>query len=129
MPCQSCPCPVPLECRATPALCSLASSDEPVFVRHVKDVACGMTAIPSPDYPPLATQAGNALSALGRVVANAVIGQPVVVSAEEQARRLAICASCPEYDAEQARCQICGCYARFKARLASEHCPLESPKW
>jgi hypothetical protein len=78
-------------------------------------------------YPPLATQAGNLARAVGRAVANAVTGQPVIVSAEEQARRLAICTSCPEYDPIQVRCRRCGCRSSIKARIASESCPLN--KW
>jgi hypothetical protein len=51
------------------------------------------------------------------------------VSDTEQTRRLAICRACPEFDAEPGRCRQCGCIGRWKTRLATEHCPLDPPKW
>lgn len=78
-----------------------------------------------PAYPSLATQAGNAIGAASRFVASGL----AVAEAAERDRRLAICRACPEFDAGQGRCKICGCYMSFKARLLSERCPLPQPLW
>lgn len=77
-----------------------------------------------PAYPPLARQALNSAKAVGRVVKAIVNREPVQVSGEEQARRLAICHACEHYDSSQDRCRKCGCRAAWKARLATEHCPI-----
>ena len=77
----------------------------------------------APEYPPLATQAGNALAALGRVASAIVTGQSLTVPDAEQARRMAICFACPLYDPEQVRCTRCGCGLTLKSRIATEHCP------
>jgi hypothetical protein len=82
----------------------------------------------SASYPSLAVQAGNAARALGRVISAAVQGEPVFVPDEERDRRLAICRGCAFYDLVQARCTKCGC-GGMKPGLATEHCPLDPPKW
>lgn len=46
---------------------------------------------------------------------------------DERARRLAICGGCEHFDAGGRRCRLCTCYMPLKARLATEHCPVE--KW
>ncbi len=71
------------------------------------------------------TISGNALGAAARVATAAVTGQRVTVSDEERDRRLAICYGCDLY--VNKRCVKCGCVARWKARLATEHCPIS--KW
>jgi hypothetical protein len=83
------------------------------------------------DYPSTATMVGNALSAAGRVIAAAVTGEAVQVPTEEFERRYALCRSneCGQYDSAQDRCIKCGCVANLKTRLATEHCPLDPPKW
>jgi len=43
----------------------------------------------------------------------------------EQERRLAICQACANF--RDGTCTLCGCVARFKKKLASEHCPIG--KW
>jgi len=78
-------------------------------------------------YPPLATQARNAIGAIGRVIAAAVHGEPILVGKEEVERRLAICRACDLYDATQHRCRRCACYTSLKLELATERCPLN--KW
>ncbi len=83
-------------------------------------------------YPSLFQQAKNLAHAVGGVVSAAVHGEPIVATEEEQARRLAICHACAEwYDPEQERCPHggCGCFLSLKTRIASQHCPLDPPKW
>jgi hypothetical protein len=80
-------------------------------------------------YPSLLTQAGNAAGAAGRMLAAVVTGRAVQVDDAEYARRLDLCHACEQYDARADKCLKCGCVARWKARLSSEHCPLSNPKW
>jgi hypothetical protein len=79
--------------------------------------------------PSLGKQAANLAGAMGRVVVAAATGQSVAVGDEERDRRLDICRACPEYDAANDRCRKCGCVGKWKAKLATEHCPLDPPKW
>ncbi len=84
------------------------------------------------EYPSIFHQVMNAAHALGSVAASAVRGEPVSVPREEQARRLAICHACAEwYDPIQDRCRHggCGCFLALKTRIATQHCPLDPPKW
>ena len=81
----------------------------------------------TPAYPSVIEQAGNAVSAMGRVFKAVVTQQAVAVSDEEQQRRLAICETCEFYDAIKGRCTKCGCLGTFKAWIATERCPID--KW
>lgn len=75
------------------------------------------------DLPPLTTQARNATQALLRAAGAVVRGERLTVPDEEQARRLAICqAPCAKWTGT--RCRACGCFARWKASLITETCPL-----
>lgn len=40
------------------------------------------------------------------------------------ASRIAICKTCDHYRPKTSRCNICGCYMNFKARLDSSECPI-----
>ncbi len=79
----------------------------------------------APSRVPITRKAANLLSASGRAARAVFTGNKVVVSDEEKARRLGICAVCEFYTGT--RCRKCGCVMRFKARLATEHCPIA--KW
>lgn len=122
--CEHCPCPD--ICLARAAWCEKLEADpaDERFRRHI----VGRSRVEA-GYPPTLDQVGNALAAAGRVLKAAVCGAPIRVDAEEQARRLAICEACPEYDPEQKRCRKCGCVSALKRRLATEHCPLDPPRW
>lgn len=78
----------------------------------------------TPSYPPLAEQAGHLAGAVVRFVASGL----EVTTAEERARRSSICVGCEEF-VPPGRCRHCGCRLGFKIRIASEHCPLDPPKW
>jgi len=80
---------------------------------------------PPADYPPLVAQAGSLAKAVGRFVASGLQR----VDDDAYRARLAICQSCDQYDADQKRCRLCGCKTSIKLRMASEHCPLDDPKW
>lgn len=52
-----------------------------------------------------------------------------IVSADEQAERLAICHSCPKYNSSaflgSGSCRLCGCSIKMKTRARSFACPLK----
>lgn len=76
-----------------------------------------------PVYPSMATMAVNAAVSATRYVASG--GK--TVDADEQARRLSICAECPFFVAGKHRCRKCGCWLKLKARVEAFHCPID--KW
>jgi hypothetical protein len=81
------------------------------------------------DYPTLLAQAGNALGAAKRLAAAWWSGNEATVSLEEMEDRLTICVDCEHFDQRSIRCRKCGCWLKNKARLKTEHCPLDPPKW
>jgi hypothetical protein len=83
----------------------------------------------NPQPPPLAARLRTATGAAVHAAAAFVAGQPVLVDAAEFDRRLAICRGCEYYFRRDDRCSVCGCVARWKTRLAQEHCPLSEPRW
>lgn len=46
-----------------------------------------------------------------------------------QIERLQICLACPEYGPELEVCTICWCPVLEKTGMATEQCPLETPRW
>jgi Family of unknown function (DUF6171) len=76
-------------------------------------------------FPPMMEMAKNAVLAAARTSKQIASGKRVMVSGEEQARRLAICKACEFFTGS--RCLKCGCVIRWKSRLATEHCPIQ--KW
>jgi hypothetical protein len=127
--CDRCPCPE--ICTGRRVWCDWAARDvqRPNEIRAICDRSqLDREAARHPQYPPALTQIRSAAAAATRAVTAAVTGKPVLVSAEERARRQAICDACPEYDATRGRCTKCGC-GGVKLALATERCPLEPPKW
>jgi hypothetical protein len=49
------------------------------------------------------------------------------VNHEVKTQRLAICATCTEFNTRFSSCKQCGCYMPAKATFAISECPLE--KW
>lgn len=78
-------------------------------------------------FPPLTEQIANAARAAARVAKAIVKRETVIVSQEEQERRLAICETCDHFS--ESRCTLCGCCANLKTRIATEHCPDNPPRW
>lgn len=108
----------------------LASDDNPdVEVREAWRTKLARKASGEPEPAGIIQQAQNAVGALGRVASAAIHGQAITVSQEEQERRLAICVSnvCGQY--ADGKCKVCGCVAKWKAKIASEKCPLSPPFW
>jgi hypothetical protein len=86
--------------------------------------------------PPIQEMTKSLIKAVAEEV-NSVTKKEPPVSVEERERRLNICKSCefftpnieelPEKERKRQRCVKCGCFMKFKARLRSQHCPIE--KW
>jgi hypothetical protein len=106
--------------------------DHELWRRQVIEMAGGDPGPPR-SCPPLLKQAGNVLEAAKRLAATWWAGESVTVDKIEAARRMAICFECDKYDPNQGRCVLCGCWSKWKNRLATEHCPLPEseggPKW
>lgn len=119
--------------------CDMLSSGDPDLVAHARsrlgDRTCdGVPPQPKWDTPPLKFPDANAYPTIweqarnlsSSMVAAAASGFAHVDQAEQD-RRLTICHGCEFFDPSQGRCTKCGCVARWKAWLASEHCP--GGKW
>lgn len=78
-------------------------------------------------FPRTSDQVRNAAQAVRRVIGAVADGRKVKASPEQYRSRLDTCAACEHYDARTRRCRRCGCFTRFKALLATEHCPEN--KW
>lgn len=102
------------------------------------DCPVGITAEDFEDdkLPSMVKAAQTAARAMLRVAGAAIKGDPVRVSDNEQARRLAICQGsdngatippCMFYLPEGGTCKKCRCGVELKTMLATEHCPIE--KW
>ncbi len=78
--------------------------------------------------PPLATQAGGLLSAIGDTIGAALSGGAVRTSPEERALRRATCDACPRREPASDRCTPCGCFCELVSQVAAKDCaePLGS---
>lgn len=80
----------------------------------------------------LAVRFGRYIQAINRWTA---AGKPT--RTDEQVESIfKSCQGCEHFNEARSKCQLCGCYlnigknARFnKIRMATEHCPLDPPKW
>lgn len=107
--------PVKRMCRGAPSPNALpVGSPAPVAPAGKPCGTCG---------PGVLRTAANAVAAAGRVVGAAVSGQPVGVSMDVRAQRMAICHACDRFSGN--RCLECGCFVEAKAMLATEDCPLD----
>lgn len=87
-------------------------------VRRLSLEPLGRWVDPAPAFPSLVQQARNLAGAVVEAVASGI----EVAPPEEQARRLAICAGCPDFI--DGRCRHCGCVMGWKVRLAAWRCPI-----
>lgn len=51
------------------------------------------------------------------------------VTDAQKAERLAICAKCPYVQMAGLQCGLCLCLVRLKAKLKTEECPANPPRW
>jgi hypothetical protein len=75
--------------------------------------------------PSLLEKISNLTQAGSRVVQTVLSGQQALALPEEIERRLEICQGCDFFTGKT--CKKCGCFIRFKSKLATEHCPIN--KW
>jgi hypothetical protein len=122
MRCDHCPASAACLGESRPAICARAADPSEAGFRKRLRRSAAASAV-AVEFPSLAAQARGLAGAVGRFVASGAR----MVPQEEQARRLAICHECPEFS--RGKCTICGCVARWKARLSSEHCPDSPPRW
>lgn len=80
-----------------------------------------------PALPSVATMAKNAGKSVLKNVGQVLNRKPLKTDAEEAARRLNICKTCPFFRASDERCSQCGCFLSAKTYLRAEHCPIG--KW
>ena len=76
-------------------------------------------------YPAMSTQFKNFGNAMLRSVVAGVSGETITVSKDEMDRRISLCNKCEFYDSGPGRCKKCGCIAKYKSKLRTEHCPID----
>jgi len=117
---------------------TLASEHPPEQTRRAcrakKPKPCGdcdppAAAVTPPAMPSLGRTLWNATAALARVAEAKLKGEQVTLPIEKVKDRLDICQTCEWMRHDLGRCShiACGCFVEVKARLSTEHCPLE--KW
>lgn len=123
--CLHCPMPEGTACRGESArrLCDLIDPGHPDFIPGYDRAIVDSSSPGAAKYPPLATQAGNAVKALGRVAVAVMRREQIVVDQAEFDRRRSICEACPNIDREQDRCRVCACFLAVKPWTKSEKCP------
>jgi hypothetical protein len=72
----------------------------------------------------LGSMASGVAGAVLTAARRAITGKPVFASPPVIQQRLASCAECMHYLAEQKRCGVCNCFTEAKVRLAASACPL-----
>lgn len=77
-------------------------------------------------YPPMVVQLSNACKAIARTAIASASGEKVRVSSEVLKLRMNICKECDFYDISKNKCKKCGCKVKYKARLMTEHCPIDT---
>jgi hypothetical protein len=69
----------------------------------------------------------NLADLLLKVAKDSIVGNPILVSEDEQQRRMDICRACDKFMARSIRCKECGCYLNHKTQFVVSECPIE--KW
>lgn len=78
-------------------------------------------------FPPKLEQARNFAKAMWGTAKRGMNNLPIITTAKEGGRRLAICEACPSFDTSSSRCRECGCVMSLKSQLVASTCPLN--KW
>jgi hypothetical protein len=123
--CAYCPIGNGVECRglAVRRYCELIDPAHPAFNPRYREIIVQQSINPPDRYPSLAAQTG---SFLGILKAFAKSGFQFADRAE-RTRRRSICEQCPQFNAEDQRCMVCGCSMRTKPWLLVAQCPIG--KW
>lgn len=110
-------------CRG-PCPCLIDGKD---IIEHARAGECPKGKYTEPIQPGLVAKVAHGAAGIAAAVAGVD-----KASDEEIERRQAICKGC-EFAVKVLgvfkKCGKCGCVIKAKIRLASEHCPLEKPKW
>jgi hypothetical protein len=104
-------------------------SDDKTKIFFDDDVHADLRKQFAPNMPSLGSMARRLSGTAAKTITSAVSGKRILVSKDEQARRMAICDSCEFFNKQNKRCSKCGCFSKWKSKLDSEHCPLPEPKW
>jgi hypothetical protein len=134
-PCENCPHvksgrsgPCPAEIANDSAYCfAVAYGHSPALAFVLPD--------PPKDFSPPTPNLFNQISNFTHSVIDFVKEGGPLVSDEIKKERLSICFSCEfhkedtAFHTEEGKCGFCGCYLKAKASMATESCPLPSPKW
>lgn len=121
--CQQCPVAADRPCvgESSPIFCGWAASDSPERRQHVvlrSEIEYTPPPAPAPGLLRKAANLGKA------VVEHVAAGLPMADDATAR-ERLAICATCENY--EGTSCRLCGCHLNFKVRWSEQKCPIS--KW
>lgn len=94
--------------------------------RH-EEIATGTTSAAAKFIRQTSTVVASAADTVATAVKERVI-QPVIVLDEVVVlKRYNTCLDCEQFNAQTARCNMCGCYMKLKTKLTAATCPLG--KW
>jgi hypothetical protein len=96
---------------------------KPVICKFCKNTECTGECRNNNQLPPATEMAKNLATATKDHIKSGL----QTVSEEEIKRRLDVCADCEHFIPHSARCKLCGCFTKFKAKLKSGGCPIN--KW
>lgn len=112
-------CPIGDGCRSYPTLCENLAKNPKRWLPVVERVNRPTEHSERSEYPPIATQAANAVGAAARFIASGF----ATVDQAEFDRRHAICEICEHFDVTSDRCKRCGCSLAYKPWSKAESCP------
>ena len=69
----------------------------------------------------------NLADLLLKIAQESIEGNSILVSNDEQQRRLDICLACKYFVEKSRRCRKCGCYMNHKTQFTASQCPIQ--KW
>ncbi len=111
--------------RTITAQSNLSSVTSVSFVTSTKKTCCGGSKPRGASNPNAVEVVINGGKAAVRVAKSISSNSPVLVSKEEETRRLATCHGCKHFTGT--KCELCGCFTALKTKLATERCPAN--KW
>lgn len=76
------------------------------------------------NFPSNYQMAKNLLGSAKDIIAGAIHGEGILVQEAIFNERMDICATCPKFVHESARCMECGCFMNKKAMFKKTECPL-----
>ncbi|MGD1873255.1 MAG: DUF6171 family protein [Mastigocoleus sp.] len=86
-----------------------------------------MISKPQSDYPSKSKMLTNLFSEAYKTAKQGLCGNTVLAEKDTVESRLEICANCEQFNNEEKRCRVCGCFMMVKANLKVAECP--ESKW